>query len=117
VGNVRVRTGIERGKMARMTLGEINEPFGGLPREYWPCPLCLMTLLEAHGSGTVHHQAAFEALMVSGLVENWPENPGFVRTTERGTAFVEMLLATPLPEQKWIDPREPVVPVKDRSGK
>lgn len=81
---------------------------GRLPKEYWPCPLCLTTLLEAHGQGTVHHEVAFEALLASGLVDHWPGVPGRVGTTERGRMFVEMLLATPLPEQKWIDPRQPV---------
>ena len=27
-------------------------------------------------------------------------------TTERGKAFVEMLLHTPLPVKQWVDPRE-----------
>ena len=78
-----------------------------LPDEYWPCPLCLITLLEAHAQGSIHHAAAFEALRASGLVQDW--SPGLVQTTERGRAFVEMLLATPLPEHRWVDPRVPPV--------
>lgn len=30
----------------------------------------------------------------------------FPKITERGEKFVKMILATPLPEHRWIDPRE-----------
>lgn len=78
-----------------------------LPTEYWPCPLCIVTLMEAHATGTIHHQRAFEALRNSGLVEDWPGYEGErVQASERGKAFIEMILATPLPVQRWIDPRK-----------
>lgn len=76
-----------------------------LPEEYWPCPLCISTLLAAHAQGIITHERAYLALQRSGLVEPWAENKGYVRTTERGNQFVEMLLATPLPVKRWIDPR------------
>lgn len=36
----------------------------------------------------------------------YPEYPIDFELTERGKAFVKMLLDTPLPVQKWMDPRE-----------
>lgn len=33
------------------------------------------------------------------------EEPGLVTTTPMGRALVEMWMKTPLPEQKWVDPR------------
>ncbi len=86
------------------------EALSGLPKEYWPCPLMLITLLVAHAEGRIHHKKAFEALMNSGLVSTWVGHPEMVTTTEMGRKFVEMLEATPLPEQRWIDPRSPAEP-------
>jgi hypothetical protein len=86
------------------------ESLAGLPEEYWACPLTIIALLVAHGEGRIHHQRAFEALRNSGLVEDWREKSGYVRTTERGQKFIEMLVATPLPEQRWVDPRQKTSP-------
>jgi hypothetical protein len=96
-----------------LTEAEIEE-LSGLPGEYWACPLCLITLLEAYAQGTIHHEKAFKALKASDLVEDWPGNQGRVRTTERGKKFIDMLLETPLPEQRWIDPRNPAAPAESR---
>lgn len=78
-----------------------------LPEEYWPCPLCITTLMIVHGQGIINHERAYRALEKSGLVEDWPENPGSVRTTARGIQFINMILETPLPVNCWIDPRGP----------
>lgn len=82
-----------------------------LPEVYWASPLCIVTLMRAHGEGRIEYEATFNALKASGLVDYWPEIPGMegrVTTTEKGRLFVEMILATPLPEQRWVDPRSPV---------
>jgi hypothetical protein len=42
-------------------------------------------------------------LLTAGLIER--DARGIMRTTERGSAWVEMLCATPLPEHRWVDPR------------
>jgi hypothetical protein len=60
----------------------------------------------AHAQGIINHEKAYRALEKSGLVEAWPDNAPMVRTTEKGQAFVEMILATPLPVNRWIDPRK-----------
>ena len=36
-----------------------------------------------------------------------PGGPGRYKTTARGAKFVDMLSNTPLPEQRWADPRGP----------
>ena len=77
----------------------------GLPKEYWPCPLTIITLMEVYSQGKIHSRAAFEALKNSGLVEE-REGDIPVRATEMGQAFIQMLLDTPLPEKRWIDPRK-----------
>jgi hypothetical protein len=82
-----------------------EDAYSTLPKEYWPCPLCIVTLLNAHSQGIIDHPAAYAALQNSGLVELWPEVEGRVRTTAKGNKFVEMLLDVPLPVQEWIDPR------------
>ena len=33
------------------------------------------------------------------------DEAGILRPTERGFAYVEMLLTTPLPQQRWVDAR------------
>ena len=67
-------------------------------------PYYLTALLDAH---TLPHpdisDVTLAELIKDGLVEN-PHN--IIRTTERGAAYVQMLLDVPLPEQKWVDPRK-----------
>lgn len=88
------------------TYSDIGD-FPTLPKEYWPCPLCLIALLRAHGEGVIDHEGAYRALENSGLVQPFPGVEGRVTTTERGRKFMQMLEAVPLPVQEWIDPRVP----------
>lgn len=82
------------------------EDTGTFPEQYWACPLCIITLMVAHGQGTVDNQRAYEALENSGLVEPWPGREGYVTTTEKGKKFIDMIMATPLPVNEWVDPRK-----------
>lgn len=84
----------------------IVDAHDSLPGIYWACPLCIITLMTAHGEGRIHHGAAYKALEKSGLVQPWPDKDGYVQTTDKGRVFIEMILAVPLPVQKWVDPRD-----------
>ncbi len=75
-------------------------------------PGAMMLLLHIHSSpapyGGLGNEAfidkCLQRLLDLGLIQ-----PRMVNTerkvTERGRMFVEMILATPLPEQRWVDPR------------
>lgn len=46
------------------------------------------------------------ARMISdGLIKKRDDDDRLYVTTERGEKFVEMLCETPLPENRWLDPR------------
>ena len=48
-------------------------------------------------------------LIVDTLLDTRPDDPGRgsrFKRTEKLDAFVELLCKTPLPEKKWIDPRD-----------
>jgi hypothetical protein len=49
----------------------------------------------------------FSAMLRDGLVKDLRGAPGGMagQTTDRGKALVQMLCATPFPEQRWFDPR------------
>jgi hypothetical protein len=44
-------------------------------------------------------------MLRDGLIEPRRDVEGLYTTTERGAKFVEMLCDTPLPENRWLDPR------------
>lgn len=52
---------------------------------------------------TVSHLVQREILIA---VEAFELDLPHITTTERGKVFVQMLLNTPLPENKWLDPRD-----------
>lgn len=46
-------------------------------------------------------------LLAVGLIEEHSSASGYT-TTLRGEAYIRMLLNTPLPEVRYVDPREPI---------
>jgi hypothetical protein len=57
-----------------------------------------------HDSAPIYGETM--AWMISdGLIKRNDEDAGLYTTTERGAKFVEMLCETPLPENRWLDPR------------
>lgn len=58
---------------------------------------------EVNGSET--QRSTIHNLLSWGLIEEALDTPTGFQPTERGAAFVEMLKLTPLPEQRWVDPR------------
>ena len=69
-------------------------------------PVHLITLVEirARPSGPRSLWAAGE-LEMHDLAER--TSAGYWKLTARGEKWLEMLLATPLPVQRWLDPRTP----------
>lgn len=51
------------------------------------------------------YQEAARALFMKGLIVADHSTGNNYATTERGQKWLEMILATPLPELRWIDPR------------
>ncbi len=45
------------------------------------------------------------AMIADGLLKKREDSDGLYTTTERGAKFVEMLCETPLPVERWLDPR------------
>ena len=75
-------------------------------------PVAIEALMHYHYNPTPHPKAESTSVKnaVSHLIQNgiigWDENSNTYSTTEKGVIFVEMICTTPLPEQKWADPRE-----------
>lgn len=51
------------------------------------------------------YNPTIDELIAEGILERGDDGAPY-HTTEKGKAWIEMLLATPFPEQKWIDPRK-----------
>lgn len=73
-------------------------------------PYQITVLLHHHTSGAEfpRHDAPAYGEVISGfigmgLLHRNPE--GFLTTTERAHALIDMWRSTPLPEMRWIDPR------------
>lgn len=75
-------------------------------------PNDIEVLLHVHCSPEPHPrqdapavESTIDAFLHSGLIEPRVRLAGMYTTTERGKMLVEMLCATPWPEQRWVDPR------------
>lgn len=69
----------------------------------------------------LHHYVSFEPypnpskvsaevegmFVAKGILAGSEDAPYCFKVTEKGTAWIEMILSTPAPVQKWIDPRKP----------
>jgi len=49
-------------------------------------------------------------MLADGIIEPWDffSREPIYRATDKGRAWLDMILATPMPEQKWVDPRTEV---------
>jgi len=56
-------------------------------------------------SGTFYHDLIAAGLLIEKNLD--PGTPSNIVITPRGKAFVDMLCQTPIPVQRWTDPREP----------
>jgi predicted transcriptional regulator len=77
-------------------------------------PLQIKLLLKIHTTQTLKpndipseiHRNELKYFITNGLVEKVEGINHTYALTDKGVAFIEMLLNTPLPELKWIDPRK-----------
>lgn len=69
----------------------------------------------AHASAV---QEAIQRFVADGIFETRPDLASGYTTTAKGTAWMEMILATPYPEMRWIDPRvsESAMQARDRTA-
>jgi hypothetical protein len=77
------------------------------------CPAELRILLHFHTSAESHPQREtewFKELVAKwsedGIVQRYQTHGSICHLTERGTHWVDMILNTPMPVSKWVDPRD-----------
>ncbi len=76
-------------------------------------PLQVKLLLKIHTTQTLKpndipseiHKNELQYFITNGLVEKVKDINHTYALTYKGEAFIEMLLNTPLPTLKWVDPR------------
>ena len=71
-------------------------------------PAYLEILIHCHCvPSPIEDSDAVELFLRDGIIEPDPRRngPGMYQTTDKGAAWLEMMLATPYPVNKWIDPR------------
>jgi len=76
-------------------------------------PLQIKLLLKIYTTQTLKpndipaeiHKSELQYFITNGLVEKVEKINHTYALTRKGEAFIEMLLNTPLPTLKWIDPR------------
>lgn len=73
-------------------------------------PTSVCTLLGLYAVNGATDQSSirkpdFETLLGLGLIGLHPEIGGVYHVTERGKVWAEMICSTPLPVERWIDPR------------
>lgn len=74
--------------------------------EWKPAACHLIALCQIYGCpDLLDSQRSAEDLESMGLVEKSSDTRPLYRVTEKGGAWLQMLLDTPLPEQRWVDPR------------
>lgn len=56
-----------------------------------------------HNIGRKPQQEIFSWFLREGIIDRGDE---FAHATDKGRAWLEMVCATPMPEQQWIDPRD-----------
>jgi len=76
-------------------------------------PLQIKLLLKIHTTQTLKpndipaevHKSELQYFITNGLVEKVEKINHTYALTHKGEAFIEMLLNTPVPILKWVDPR------------
>lgn len=82
-------------------------------------PLKLKVILHCHTDPLPHPRLdapavreAIEEFLAAGLIERANGPNEIYRTTERGNAWITMLLVTPYPKRAWIDAQNHVICVE-----
>jgi hypothetical protein len=67
-------------------------------------PGYLIAMLTAYGTPNPINDELAQQLLSEGMITAWKEDS--YTATDKGSKFVRMLCAVPLPVHKWVDPRE-----------
>lgn len=89
-------------EVAKTNVGKETQPKDGIGSE--PTILILQVLLAVCSGGIMartYAGGAYGFLRHHGLIEGDAK----VSITDRGMVWLDMILATPFPEQRWVDPR------------
>lgn len=73
------------------------------------CHTCALPHPRLHAAAV---REAIEKFLADGLIERTTDQEEIYRTTERGVAWVTMLLVTPYPKRAWIDAESRVICVE-----